>query len=257
VSGRGEAFVAGAKVVKNVTGYDLPKLMCGSWGRLAALTEVTLKVLPRGREQTTMMIEGLSPEQAQNIMARAMGSQADVAAAAHIPAGVAGTAALTGLRLEGFGPSVAARSAMLSALGGPDCRIFPANEPSAATFWQSIRDLTPLASCEMLWRIHVPPSRGCAVVAAAATGEKWLFDWAGGLVWLGTDRDAQQVRTAAAAAGGHATLIRAPADLRARVCALHPPASGVAALEARVRRAFDPAGIFETGRFWDGDRRAN
>jgi glycolate oxidase FAD binding subunit len=258
VSGRGEAFVAGAKVVKNVTGYDLPKLICGSWGRLVALTEVTLKVLPRGREQTTLMIEGLSPEQAHKIMARAMASHADVSAAAHIPAGVGGPYALTGLRLEGFGPSVAARSAMLTALGAPEHTMFTAPQVAATSFWDGIRDLAPLTSGRMLWRVNVPPSQGCAVAAAMeAKGVKWLFDWAGGLVWLGGDCDPQLVRDAAAAAGGHATLVKAPADLRARVAAFHPPAPGVGALEARVRRAFDPSGVFETGRFLEAARHAD
>jgi glycolate oxidase FAD binding subunit len=258
VSGRGEAFVAGAKVVKNVTGYDLPKLICGSWGRLVALTEVTLKVLPRGREQTTLMVEGLSPEQAHRLMARAMASHADVQAAAHIPAAAGGGYALTAIRLEGFGPSVAARSAMLAALGTPEHTLFTAPESAAASFWESVRDLTPLTAGPSLWRVNVPPSRGCAVAAALEPlGMAWLFDWAGGLVWLRGDCDPQAVRAAAAAAGGHATLVIAPADLRARVPAFHPAAPGVAALEARVRRAFDPSGVFETGRFPEAVRHAD
>jgi glycolate oxidase FAD binding subunit len=207
VSGRGEAFVGGAKVVKNVTGYDLPKVMTGSWGRLAALTEVTLKVLPRGREQLTLALEGLSPGKAQAAMARAMGSQADVSAAAHLP----GPPATTALRLEGFGPSIAARRAMLDVIlaeeGG--LRALPHDEAEA------------------------------------------LWDWAGGLVWLTLDGNAAAVRAGAQAAGGHAILVRAPETLRRTTPALHPQTPGVTALEARVRRAFDPLGVFETGRFLD------
>ena len=258
VSGRGEAFVAGAKVVKNVTGYDLPKLICGSWGRLAALTEVTLKVLPRGREQATLMVEGLSPEQAHRLMARAMASHADVSAAAHMPTGALGAKAVTAIRLEGFGPSVAARSAMLIAMGDPEHPVFVAPPADAAAFWKNLRDLTPLASNATLWRINVPPSRGCSVVAALEPlGAAWLFDWAGGLVWLGVDCDPRLVRAAAAAAGGHATLAKGSVALRAHVPALHPPANGVAALEARVRRAFDPSGVFETGRFLEAAPHAD
>lgn len=257
VSGRGEAFVAGAKVVKNVTGYDLPKLVCGSWGRLAALTEVTLKVLPRGREQATLMVEGLSPDGAHRLMARAMASNIDVCAAAHVPAVCGDGYALTAIRLEGFGPSVAARSAMLTALGAPHT-MFAAPETAAASFWKGVRDLTPLADAQILWRINVPPSRGCAVVAALEPhGPRWLFDWAGGLIWLDIGCEPQFIRAAAEAGGGHATLVKAPADVRARVPALHPPARGVAALEARVRRAFDPAGVFETGRFIEEADRAD
>jgi glycolate oxidase FAD binding subunit len=250
VSGRGEALVAGAKVVKNVTGYDLPKLICGSWGRLVALTEVTLKVLPRGREQVTLMADSLTPKEAQNLMAHAMGSQADVQAAAYLPTGYGGSPSFTALRLEGFGPSVAARSAMLRALGGPGNPLVVAPQHVATQFWDCMRDLRSLAGRGMLWRVNVPPSRGCAVAAAVEPfAADWLFDWAGGLVWIGHDGDPQVIRDAAAAAGGHATLVRRASYLAADVPIFHPPAPGVAALEARVRRAFDPNGVFETGRF--------
>src|SRR3546814_2353424 len=101
LSGRGEALRAGARVVKNVTGYDLPKLAAGSWGRLFAMTEVTLKVLPRPLCRSTRVIAGLNPDQAVRAMAAALGSQAEVAAAAHIPAHLRGGTALTGLRIQG------------------------------------------------------------------------------------------------------------------------------------------------------------
>jgi glycolate oxidase FAD binding subunit len=234
VSGRGEAFVGGAKVVKNVTGYDLPKVICGSWGRLAALTEVTLKVLPRAPVSVTLAVAGLEPEAAVGLMATAMGSQADVAAAAHVPG-------LTVLRLEGFGPSVAARRAMLESMTGARALA----EDQAEAVWRALRTLSLLGEGP-LWRIVVPPSRGPQVIAAL-NGD-WMMDWAGGLVWL-VSQDAEAVRAAAQAAGGHATLLRAPEAMRRSVPALHPQAPGVAALEARVRHAFDPMGVFETGRF--------
>jgi glycolate oxidase FAD binding subunit len=251
VSGRGEAFVAGGKVIKNVTGYDLPKLLTGSWGRLAALTEITLKTSPRGRAETTLFIDGLSPTEAHGVMARAMGSQAEVSAAAHLPGALRLGVARTALRLEGFGPSVAARSQMLQALVSEHI-VSVVPEPDADAFWSDLRSLAPLADGRPLWRVNVPPSGGCSVVAATEPyGAHWLFDWAGGLVWLTVDGEPEMVRAAAAAAGGHATLVRGPDSLRTTTPAFHPSASGVAALEARVRRAFDPTGLFETGRFLD------
>ena len=234
VSGRGEAFVAGGKVVKNVTGYDLSKLMAGSWGRLAALTEVTVKVLPRPPEALSLAIEGLEPAAAVALMSRALGSQADVAAAAHAPG-------LTVLRLEGFGPSVQARSRLLQSMAAG---FTPLPEDAAAAFWSAMRH--PLPDCPILWRVSVPPSRAGALLDAL--DGPWLMDWAGGLVWSAC-ADAAAVRRAAEAAGGHAMLVRAPEAMRAEVPALHPQPSGVAALEVRVRRAFDPEGVFETGRF--------
>ncbi len=248
VSGRGEAFVGGAKVVKNVTGYDLPKIVCGSWGRLVALTEVTLKVLPHSREQATLAMAGLTPDQAIAVMAKAMGSQAEVAAAAHIPSD---QGALTLLRIEGFGPSVAARLAMLETLLAEHAPARLASE-EAATLWSDLQTLRPLADAPVLWRINVAPSRAGRIIAALKASEtRWLMDWAGGLIWLAFDGDPNLVRRLADAAGAHAALIRAPEDLRRRTPALHPQAPAVIALEARVRRAFDPQGVFETGRFLD------
>lgn len=248
VSGRGEAFVGGSKVVKNVTGYDLPKVACGSWGRLIALAEVTLKVLPRPLETLTLALEGLSPRAATAAMSRAMGSQADVAAAAHTPQG----RGLTALRLEGFGPSVAARSAMLETLLDEFGSVLPLQPEAAQAFWAGLRDLGALADAPVLWRVSVPAGRSPELLEALSPfGPRWLMDWAGGLVWLGLEGEGAPVRATAEALGGHAFLARAPEALRLRTPMLHPQPAAVAALETRVRRAFDPMGVFETGRFLD------
>ncbi len=255
VSGRAEVFVAGAKVVKNVTGYDLPKLAAGSWGRLFAITEMTVKVMPRGRESATRVIEGLSPDAAQRAMARAMGSQAEVTAAGHIPAALNGGVSVTAWRLAGFGPSVAARCGMVEAALADFGAVRTPDAETAARIWKDLRTLSPLGGGRPLWRVNTPPSQGPALAQALEQlGALWMFDWAGGLTWLTFDGDAGLVRATAAQAGGHATLIRAPEEMRRAVPALHPQPAGVAALEERVRRAFDPAGVFETGRFHEAGR---
>ena len=235
VSGRGESFVGGAKVVKNVTGYDLPKLAAGSWGRLFAMTEVTLKVLPRPLEQVTLVARGLSAADAVRLMAQALGSQAEVAAA--------GSAEdVTGLRLEGFGPSVAARRVLLETMAP-----FSAfQEGEAEALWAMLKN--PMPDAPVLWRLGLPASRA-AEVAGKGLGP-WLMDWGGARLWLASE-DAEAVRAAAQESGGHATLVRAPEAMRRTVPALHPQPAPVMALEARVRGAFDPAGVFETGRFLD------
>ena len=243
VSGRGEAFAAGGKVVKNVTGFDLPKLAAGSWGRLFALTELTLKVLPRPRESRTLMLAGLSDEQAVHAMSRAMGSQADVAAAAHLP----GRATI--LRVQGFGPSVAARRAMLDAVLADFGRPVALPSDDADAMWAALRTLSPLGGERPLWRISIAPSRACAAIAPFRDEAACLFDWAGGLIWAATQAEPGALRAAVSAAGGHAMLVRADAPMRAAVPTFHPASSGMAALETRVRRAFDPMGLFETGRF--------
>ena len=233
VSGRGEPFVGGAKVVKNVTGYDLPKLAAGSWGRLFVMTEVTLKVLPAPEITITLAADGLSPAAAVALMSRALGSQADVAAAAS-------TDGVTALRLEGFGPSVAARRSLLEAIA--PMRVL--SEHDALVFWSGF--WSPLSDARVLWRLSLPASRAVQIVEAGLG--PWAMEWGGSQVWLASE-DAETVRAMAAEAGGHAMLVRAPKAMRQAVSTFHPQPTPVAALEERIRRAFDPAGVFETGRF--------
>ncbi len=249
ITGRGDAFVAGGRVVKNVTGFDVPRLAARSWGRLFALTEISLRVLPRPDTSCSLAIRGLAPEAAVGAMNRAMGSAAEVAAAAHRPP-ASGSDPMTVLRLEGFGPSVEARAAMLAS----DLRLYGDTdrlaEDDATRFWEGMHTLKHLPCRQYLWRVVVPPRAGARVVAELADEEdiRWLMDWAGGLIWICCDPESG-VRKAAARAGGHAMLVRAPSDLRFHVPAFHPAATPVASLEERVRRAFDPSAVFETGRF--------
>lgn len=251
VSGRGERFIAGGNVVKNVTGFDLSKLVCGSWGRLAALTQVTVKVLPAPRSVESFALDGLAPDVAQAALNAAMKSQAEVAAAAYSP----GKGSLTVFRLEGVDPSIRARAALLAGLLAAFGALRPMEPQEADDFWTATRDVSALSTASILWRLNVPPSRGAAVAQELCGADtNWLMDWAGGQVWIADLEDATRVRGAAAKVGGHATLIRAAASMRTTVPALHPPSAGVARIERAVRAAFDPAGVFETGRFLDMPR---
>jgi len=147
---------------------------------------------------------------------------------------------------------VAARIAMMNTLWRDDGSPYVLPEDAATIYWNSIRHLSRLNDGRPLWRINTPPSGGPIVVAALEPfAPNWLFDWAGGLIWMTLDCDAATVRAAAGAAGGHAMLMRANEAMRRDVPPFHPPESGVGALEARVRAAFDPQGVFETGRFLD------
>jgi glycolate oxidase FAD binding subunit len=270
VSGRGEAFKSGGRVVKNVTGYDLCKLLAGSWGTLAAMTEVTVKVLPRPETEATVLIRGLGPPQAVAAMTGAMGSSCDVSGAAHLPAEVAASipaiagagGAVTALRLEGFAPSVAHRTDMLAALMKPFGELATAGADPSRKLWLAVRDAMPFAADREgerpLWRISTAPSRGAELGAAIAreAEARMLYDWAGGLIWLALgpsdDAGAALVRRAVAAAGGHATLVRAPASVRAAVEVFAPQDAALAALTRRVKASFDPRGVLNPGRMWAG-----
>src|SRR5947208_561820 len=227
VSGRGETFKSGGRVVKNVTGYDLCKLLAGSWGTLAAMTDVTVKVLPRAETEETLLVLGLGDAAAARAMSTAMGSANDVSGAAHFPAPLAASVqaeagtALTALRLEGVAPSVVHRRRALEMLLKPFGEIAVLEEAASREVWRVIRNLMPFTGgARALWRISVAPTRGHKVAAAIGEGAEYFYDWAGGLIWLALpatgDGGATRVRRAVAA-NGHATLIRAPAAIRASV----------------------------------------
>ena len=251
VSGRGEVFRAGGNVVKNVTGYDLPKVIAGSWGRLAAVCELTLKVMPRPRTSQTLALRTRDPAGAYTAMSLAMRSRCTPGAVAHLPLD-----GITLFRIEGFDRSVISRRETLQQLCAPLGTVDLLDDGEAQSRWDDVRTVRPLRDAAMLWRLAIPPSAGPKIVAALEPlGASWVADWAGALIWLALE-DADAVRSSVAALGGHAMLVRAPDSAWRTVPAMQPRNPVLAALEARVRRGFDPAGIFETGRFLD-DGRAN
>ncbi len=269
VSGRGEAFKAGGRVVKNVTGYDIMKLLAGSYGTLAVMTDVTVKVLPAPEKTYTVLLLGLDDSIAAEAMSRALGSSHEVSAAAHLPARIAAGsqvsyvadagAAVTALRLEGPGPSVVYRCqalrALLQDLGGTE----ELHSMNSGTLWRELRDVQPFVAdrSRAVWRLSVAPSAGPAVVAALAEQDlEYFYDWGGGLVWLSLpasgDGGAAALRAALPKTGGHATLIRGPAELRTQVPVFQPQAPGLAALTQRVKEGFDPRRILNPGRMYAG-----
>ena len=264
VSGRGEAFKSGGRVVKNVTGYDLAKVMAGSWGTLAAVTDVTFKVLPSAETEATLVLRGLTEEGAAHAMAVAMTSTGEVSAAAHLPETVVGKVLAGGfkgwrgatlLRLEGFAPSVAYRFERLSALLAPLATPERLDEAQSRKLWREVRDCVPFAdgTDKPVWRVSMAPSDGHRMVMALRmeAAVDAFYDWQGGLVWLRMEGEAEAEslrRQVAAHGGGHATLIRAAAHVRAAVPVFQPQPPALAALSARLKEQFDPLGILNPGR---------
>jgi glycolate oxidase FAD binding subunit len=271
VSGRGEVFKAGGKVVKNVTGYDLCKLMAGSFGTLAALEEVTVKVLPQPEALSTVMLWGLDALAAVRILSRALASPHEVSGAAYIPAlstagltSLSGSTAVAALRLEGPSPSVTFRRDRLLAELGSDCEASSLDDEASVTFWRAVRDVLPLAGSgdRAVWRVSVAPSRGGELgeVIARRLDTIWYLDWAGGLVWAAIagaeDGGSAVIRSAIRGADGrgtgHATLIKGSPELRRSVPVFEPQSPPLAALACRIKESFDPRRILNPGRMVEG-----
>ncbi len=276
VSGRGETFKSGGRVVKNVTGYDLSKLLCGSFGTLAAMSDVTVKVLPAPEKTRTLLLLGLDDAAAGAAMRRALGASYEVSAAAHLPAAVAARSevsylreaggAVTALRLEGFGPSVEYRCAKLRAELGALAESEELHSRNSRRLWREVGDLAPFVARPDLavWRLSLTPSQGPEVAAALLASRPealYYFDWGGGLLWVGLpasgDAGAAALRAALPGSGtggtaGHATLVRAPVELRAGVEVFQPLGPAKQALVARIKDGFDPRRVLSPGRMYAG-----
>ncbi|GJD48697.1 hypothetical protein OPKNFCMD_1420 [Methylobacterium crusticola] len=268
VNGRGEAVKSGGRVMKNVTGLDLVKLMAGSWGTLGFLTEVTFKVLPVPERTATLVLTGLDDARAAEAMSLALGSPFEITGAAHLPVGIDGETARTLLRIEGFSASIDYRLGELRRLlrryGAPES----VEGEAAGALWRAVRDVAPFAAAareaagarrdDAVWRLSTAPGRGPAVVAAIASARpaRWFYDWGGGLIWLATgaegDAGAGAVRAALRPAGGHATLVRAPDSVRAAVPVFEPLPEPLMRITAGIKAAHDPAGLFNPGRMYAG-----
>ncbi|MCS0495009.1 FAD-binding protein [Ancylobacter sp. MQZ15Z-1] len=273
VSGRGEAFKAGGRVVKNVTGYDLPRGLAGSHGTLAAFTELTIKVLPRPETVETLLVLGLDAGAAAGAMSAATGSYYDVSGAAHLPAEVAARVpavagsgqSVTALRLEGVLPSILHRRGKLEEMLRASGTLAHLEAADSRAFWQAVRDVAPFAlpeggdaeSAPAVWRVSVAPMAGPGIGAALTQASaRCFYDWAGGLVWIempdGAPHTALVRGAVAAAGGGHATLVRAPRATRAAEEVFQPLDPVTAMLVKRMKDGFDPGRVLSPGRMYAG-----
>ncbi|MDE2582067.1 MAG: glycolate oxidase subunit GlcE [Rhodospirillales bacterium] len=262
VNGSGEIIRSGGRVLKNVTGLDLCKLLTGSHGTLAVMTEITLKVLPAPESVGTVVVSGLDAKAGVAALSAALGSPYGVSGAAYLPPAAAARAGFPGAvaiaRIEDFASSVTYRIARLRAdlagFGAADTL----DEAASRTLWRAVRDATPLPAApeDTVWRVSVRPSAGPAVLEAARTaGVSGFLDWGGGLAWLaGPASEAvhQAVCDAATARGGTWTLLRGPEPLRAAVAVVPPEPAALARITRQVKAAFDPRGILNPGRLYAG-----
>ncbi|WP_299564626.1 FAD-binding protein [uncultured Sulfitobacter sp.] len=235
VDGMGRTIKNGGRVMKNVTGYDLVKLMAGSFGTLGVLSEISMKVLPCPETEATLVLHGLEDGAAISTLARALGSPFEVTGAAHDP-----SQKQTSLRVEGFRASVHYRTgALQNLLSVADMTVLDAD--ASAAHWCAIRDVDWFKDVAGdLWRVSCKPSDG-PVLAARAGAQGVLYDWAGGLIWLRC-AVGHDVRAALGDYDGHATLVRGDGFAR-----FEPESAALARLTSGLRTRFDPRGILNAG----------
>jgi glycolate oxidase FAD binding subunit len=267
VTGRGQLLHFGGRVMKNVTGYDVSRGLAGSWGTLAVITEVTFKVVPRPERTATVVLLGLDDELAAEVMCMAMGTPYEISGAVHLPAGMAKRLhhaelaspgkAVTALRIENFESFVAYRCGKLTELLKPYGTALVLGNDSSQKLWSELRQLSPLQGRDLpLWRISTAPRSGPKVVASIARymQAEGFYDWSGGLIWLevpdSADAGATDIRRVIAQHGGHATLIRAEAAVRAVIDVFQPLDPGVERLTRGIKATFDPAGVLNPGRMY-------
>ncbi|MFK7744950.1 MAG: FAD-binding protein [Roseobacter sp.] len=244
VDGVGNIVKNGGRVMKNVTGYDLVKLMSGAYGTLGVLTEVSLKVLPVPETQGTLMLRGLSDADAVRAMSRAMGSPYEVTGAVHC-AKITDDTPVTALRVEGFEASVSYRlDALKTLLSDTGVDMHVATTEMSDWFWGAVRELGKFTDVDGdVWRVSCKPSDASMLVETANPVE-CVYDWAGGLLWMRT-AEGTDLRHRLGTYDGHATLLRGTPSHD--VPRFEPEAAGVAKITAGLRERFDPRGILNAG----------
>ena len=269
VNGSGETIRAGGRVMKNVTGYDLSRALAGSWGTLAVMTEVAIKVLPAQREVRTVLCFGLADPNGIEALCLAVGTPFEVSGTVHMHAELAerlsdqeianAGASVTAIRVENFPASARYRSSRLKQMLQAYAPALELDTLRSRAFWDEIRTLKMFQKADRpLWRISTVPTAAAKLVhnLARKIDVRVLYDWSGGLVWLETppisDAGAVEIRRNLAEIGGHATLIRAEAPARAAIDVFQPLDKPVMALTASLKRAFDPVGILNPGRMYPG-----
>jgi glycolate oxidase FAD binding subunit len=269
VNGRGETIRSGGRVMKNVTGYDLSRALAGSWGTLAVLTEVAIKVLPAQREVRTLLCFGLADPTGVEVLGLALGTPFEVSGTVHVNGELARRfsdeeisrpgQSVTAIRVENFPASARYRASRLKQMLQAYAPALELDTARSRMFWDDVKSLRMFERTgRPLWRISMAPTSGPKLVHSLARkiDVRALYDWSGGLIWLDTplitDAGAVEIRRTLAEFGGHATLIRAESQARAVIDVFQPLDAPLMALTAALKQAFDPVGILNPGRMYAG-----
>ncbi|MCE2517683.1 MAG: FAD-binding protein [Alphaproteobacteria bacterium] len=272
VSGRGEAFQSGSRVMKNVTGYDLSKLMAGSFGTLAVMHDVTIKTMPKPEDAASLLVAAPSIEQAGAAIRAALASSFEPTAGAIVPPKVAVFSdqkklkeaaqnfPVAVIRVEGFAVSVKNRIDALSGLlkGHGEQMVLAKEESDLVQAELRENTMIPPQNNRVTWKISCPPAVGAPLLddILKRPNCRAYADWAGGLIWVshpsGGDSGAEALRKLVAPHGGHVTLINAPENIRMALDVFEPQPAPLHELACRVKASFDPLGILNPGRMYDG-----
>jgi glycolate oxidase FAD binding subunit len=246
INGEGEIIHAGGRVVKNVTGFDIPKLMCGAFGTLGVLTELTFRVAPAPERASSAVVK-VEAEQGFRVLRHAAGLPVDATGLAYLPESVCAV-----IRIEGSNAAAEDKLALLQ-------QNFPAAEPhmlddreTMVLFGALGKGAPLLGGGADLWRM-VLPSAGAHEAVVASGAARWFADWAGSLLWLELPADqatAQELRAITARIGGDAILIRGSEAARAELEVFAPEPPARAALTRSVKAAFDPKRVLNPGRMY-------
>lgn len=273
VTGRGQAFQTGSRVMKNVTGYDLCKLITGSYGTLAICSEFTFKVLPKPEKTRTVLLYGLSPEKSVEVMRDAMSSVHEVSATAFLPSVIAdrtgidfvvgADTSVTAILIDGVGPSVLHRCEAIKTMFKAEGTIEELHGSRSAKFWKFVGSGQAFAGEveQSIWRVSVAPSAAPALletIKAAVPGVEHYLDWAGGLIWLSVPSDLEDAGAAtirsAVGSAGHATLMRAKDAIKSRVDVFQPQPAPIQKITEKIKEGFDPYGLLNPGKMYPGAR---
>ena len=274
ISGRGEKFKSGGKVVKNVTGFDLSKLIAGSYGTLAIMTEVTLKALPSPEKTRTVLVKlpSVNCTHLESIksMTNALTSSHEVSGAAFLPKKVSERSkvgfvksagcSLTVIRIEGPGPSVKYRCEALKKMLKDFGEIEELHSRNSIKLWREIRDVSLLKSKknQTIWRISCPPAEGIKFTSKIfKKGQtEAMYDWGGGLIWLTIEKPSENqyslIQSIVKQIGGHATLFFGSDRARLKHPVFQPLPTPLMNLTQRIKDGFDPNRILNPGRMYIG-----
>lgn len=257
VDGAGQFLKNGGRVMKNVTGYDLVKLLAGSWGTLGVLTEVSLKVLPKAETEATLRITTQGWEKAVECMSAVLRTPYDVSGVGTVLNVNGGKDVM--IRIEGFVASVRYRVSQLTQKLVHFGDITEIESP-----WRELRNLTAWKSMDTVWRVSLRPTDSLKLLKVLEASDiklQYQMDWGGGLIWLGLDSENKQgaentatlhaiIQEQLTALGGHATLMKSASLTDMLVPSFQPQTPTLNKLMVDLRHKFDPRGILNPGRMY-------